>query len=272
MGNTVPNNDAMLEIAKKEYDDAGWYRSAQQLGADVLDKVRNVIEKISQENRPEVVHEKGTNIVRAVHGCHLYNETSANLVRLPIFVELAEALVGDQVYVYQFKVNLKQPHEGAAWPWHQDYTFWKNEDGMTEDRAVNIAILLDDTHEGNGPLQVLPGTHRLGLVQSTGGADAGSGNWRKHVSADLEYTVPDDEAERLEKDHGRELITGPAGTIYAFHPSIVHSSSSNKSPDRRALLLITYNAVSNATHSSPRPEFLVGTDTRPITAADDNRL
>ncbi|HWS35622.1 MAG TPA: phytanoyl-CoA dioxygenase family protein [Actinoplanes sp.] len=268
----MPITDATTEIAKKEYDDAGWHRSPHRLSADILEKVRAAIEEISRETRPEVVHEKGTNVVRAVHGCHLYDETSARLVRLPLFVELAEALTGDQVYVYQFKVNLKQPHEGAAWPWHQDYTFWKNEDGMTDDRAVNIAILLDDTHEDNGPLLVLPGTHRLGLVESSGGADAGSGDWRKHVSADLEYTVPDAEAERLAGEHGRMLITGPAGTIYAFHPSIVHSSSANRSPDRRAMLLITYNAVSNATHSSPRPEFLVGTDTRPVIAAGDNRI
>jgi ectoine hydroxylase len=264
--------DTTLKSAKNDYDGAGWYHSPERLSTDALDKIRNVIEKVSQEVRPEVVYEKDTNVVRAVHGCHLYDETIARLVRLPLFVELAEALVGDQVYVYQFKVNLKQPYEGAAWPWHQDYTFWKNEDGMTQDQAVNIAILLDDTHEENGPLRVLPGTHRLGLVQASGGEDAGNGDWRKHVAADLEYTVPDDEANRLEKEYGRELITGPAGSIYAFHPSIVHSSSSNKSPDRRALLLITYNAVSNATLSSPRPEFLVGTDTRPLVAAEDNEL
>lgn len=210
-------------------------------------------------------------MVRAVHGCHLFDQTSAKLVRLPLLVELAEALVGEPVYVYQFKVNLKQPYEGAAWPWHQDYTFWRNEDGMTDDRAVNIGVLLDDTHEGNGPLRVLPRTHRLGLIESAENGGR-SGDWRKHVAANLEYTVPDPEAERLEREYGRELVVGPAGSIFAFHPSIVHSSSSNTSPGRRALLLVTYNAVSNAPISSPRPEFLVGRDTRAVVPTEDNSL
>ncbi|MEH1097927.1 phytanoyl-CoA dioxygenase family protein [Micromonospora sp. CPCC 205561] len=260
-----------LKPVKDEYDVTGWCRNPESLSIENVEKLRESIDRISRENRPEVVYEQGTNVVRAVHGCHLFDETSAKLVRLPLLVELAEALVGEPVYVYQFKVNLKQPYEGAAWPWHQDYTFWRHEDGMTDDRAVNIAILLDDTHEGNGPLRVLPGTHRLGLIEAAEDRSR-SGDWRKHVSANLEYTVADADAERLEKEYGRELVVGAAGSIFAFHPSIVHSSSSNTSPDRRALLLVTYNAVSNAPGSSPRPEFLVSRDTRPVVPAEDNFL
>jgi ectoine hydroxylase len=267
----MPLSTQDLGIAKAEYETAGYYRHVDSLGAENIGKIRDSVERISRETRPEVIFEKDTNVVRAVHGCHLFDETSAKLVRLPLLLGLAEALVGEPVYVYQFKVNLKQPFEGAAWPWHQDYTFWRNEDGMADDRAVNIAVLLDETHESNGPLQVLPGTHRLGLVETADQAER-SGDWRQHVSADLEYTVPDDAAERLEKEYGKQLIVGPVGSIFAFHPSIVHSSSSNRSPDRRAMLLVTYNAVSNAPQSSPRPEFLVSKDTTPVTAVADNRL
>ncbi|MFC7883262.1 phytanoyl-CoA dioxygenase family protein [Streptomyces sp. NPDC057376] len=254
-----------IDIAQVEYGTAGYHRHTESLSAHEIGRIRDSIDRISRQTRPEVVFEKDTEVVRAVHGCHLFDETSARLVRHPLLLGLAESIIGEPVYVYQFKVNLKQPFEGAAWPWHQDYTFWRNEDGMTDDRAVNIAVLLDDTHEGNGPLQVLPGTHELGLVETAGRAGR-SGDWRQHVAADLEYTVPDDVAERLRQEYGKELIVGPAGSVFAFHPSIVHASSSNRSPDRRAMLLITYNAVSNAPRSSPRPEFLVSKDTTPVTA------
>jgi ectoine hydroxylase len=267
----MSGNNAALKQAKDEYDLTGWCRNSESIARENVEKLHAAVDRISQESRPEVVYEQGTNVVRAIHGCHLFDETSARLVRLPLLVELAERLVGEPVYVYQFKINLKQPYEGAAWPWHQDYTFWRNEDGMPDDRAVNIAILLDDTHEGNGPLRVLPQTHQLGLIESAGDRNR-SGDWRKHVAADLEYTVPESDAERLEKEYGKELIVGPAGSIFAFHPSIVHASSSNTSSDRRALLLVTYNAVSNAPRSSPRPEFLVSRDTRPVVPADSNLL
>lgn len=183
-------------------------------------------------------------------------------------VDLAQTLIGEPVYVYQFKVNLKQPYEGAAWPWHQDYAFWEKEDGMPDDKAVNIAVFLDDVHAANGPLQVIPGSHRFGLVEDDVAAKEATGDWRQHVSADLEYTVPAEKAAALAAERGTVSVEGPVGSYYAFHPSIVHSSSNNLSADRRALLLITYNAVSNAPAAPTRPEFLVSRDATPISALE----
>jgi ectoine hydroxylase len=59
-------------------------------------------------------------------------------------------------------------------------------------------------------------------------------------------------------------MLGPAGTLTAFHPNLVHSSSDNLSPDRRAVLLITYNAVGNAPIQPTRPDFLVDRDATPV--------
>ncbi len=228
---------------------------------------------MSREIRPEVVLEADGKTVRAIHGCHLFDQVCARLVALPLLAGLAEELLEEPVYVYQFKVNLKQPHDGAAWPWHQDFAFWAKEDGMEKPHAVTVAVLLDDTHEANGPLQLLPGTHVLGLVEADGATAAEpSGDWRRHVSAALEHTVPTEKAEELAEKYGRELGVGPAGSVFAFHPSIVHSSSDNLSPDRRALLLITYNAVSNAPDISRRPEFLVSRDTTPVVPVENDVL
>nr|WP_067582950.1 phytanoyl-CoA dioxygenase family protein [Amycolatopsis rubida] len=261
----------MLE-AKDKYDRDGWFQSPELLAKSLIGELRESVERISLQTRPEVVYEKGSRIVRAIHGCHAFDEACARLVRLPALLDLAHALIGEPVYVYQFKVNLKQPYAGAAWPWHQDYAFWNREDGMPSDRVVNLAIFLDDTYEGNGPLQVIPGTHRLGIIEP--GDERmirATGDWRKHVSADLEHTVPLEYAERLIEERGKFLLVGASGTLCAFHPSIVHSSSDNLSGNRRALLLITYNSVNNVPAHPNRPEFLVGRDTAPVVGLEDGR-
>jgi ectoine hydroxylase len=118
---------------------------------------------------------------------------------------------------------------------------------------------------------LIPQSHQLGIID--GGVDGNggsgpprqrSGDWRQHVSSDLEYTIPESQANQLVEKYGTSLATGPIGTICAFHPNIVHSSSNNSSNDRRALLLVTYNLVSNAPPSPTRPEFLVSRDSAPV--------
>jgi len=260
----------LLGGAKITYDREGWCEYPLPFDAATVALLKQSVERISREARPEVVHEKGSGAVRAVHGCHTFDSVCARFTRLPRLVDLAQTLVGAPVYVYQFKVNLKQPYEGAAWPWHQDFTFWTVEDGMPAPDAVNITICLDNAHAENGPLVVIPGSHRHGLIDApTGGA---TGDWRSHVSTDLAYTVSDDQAGRLLREYGSRTLLGPAGTVYAFHPSIVHSSSNNRSPDRRALMLITYNAVHNAPPHPTRPEFLVDRNTAAIERADSDSL
>ncbi|WP_330261305.1 phytanoyl-CoA dioxygenase family protein [Streptomyces sp. NBC_00539] len=237
-----------------------------------VELLRRRVADISGRRRPEVVHEKDSDVVRAIHGCHEFDDVCAALVRHPMLVEIAETLIGGPVYVYQFKVNLKQAREGAAWPWHQDYAFWSEEDAMPRPDAVNFAIPLDDVHEENGPLVVIPGSHTMGLFDLPDKSADTASDWRRHVSNDLAYTVDEARAQRLIAENGTSTILGGAGSLHAFHPSIVHSSSNNRSADRRALLLITYNAVANAPANPTRPAFLVGRDTTPITGCHDERL
>ena len=45
------------------------------------------------------------------------------------------------------------------WTWHAD-------DQMPEARAMNIAIFLDDVNEFNGPLMLIPGSHKLGVLEA----------------------------------------------------------------------------------------------------------
>jgi ectoine hydroxylase len=132
---------------------------------------------------------------------------------------------------------------------------------MPAPAALNGAILRDDFDHDNGPLRVVPGSNRLGLLTPTGAGQRESRGWQEHVSADLTYTVPDRAVAGLLAGGEPEPLVGPAGTVYAFHPSIVHSSARNTSDRRRSMLVITYNAVSNVPAHPNRPEFLVGRET-----------
>ena len=75
-------------------------------------------------------------------------------------------LFDEEVYMHQFKINGKMAFAGDVWQWHQDYGTWLNDDMMPTERAMNVAIFLDDVNEFNGPLMFIPGSHKKGVVEA----------------------------------------------------------------------------------------------------------
>ena len=95
-----------------------------------------------------------------------YSEPFARLARHPRMVEPVQDLFGEALYMHQFKINGKMAFEGDVWQWHQDYGTWKNDDLMPTERAMNVAIFLDDVNEFNGPLMFIPGSHKKGVIDA----------------------------------------------------------------------------------------------------------
>ncbi|WMS87312.1 phytanoyl-CoA dioxygenase family protein [Pleionea litopenaei] len=201
--------------------------------------------------------------VRAIHGPHLYDQSFLNLTRKSEFKTLCQALVDEEVYVHQFKINMKQSGYGKRWPWHQDFIFWNKNDHIEHERLLNIAIILTKTSHEHGPLCVIPNSHRMGNLCKK--IDSQSAGWGQDVSSNLTYQVDRHTVEPLIRDNGLEFIVGEPGDVFVFNPQIVHCSSDNISIADRRLLIITYNAINNApTRPSSRPEFLCAKDVSSI--------
>lgn len=206
------------------------------------------------EDSPRRTTEKVSGVVRGVHGGHLYREQLARLVRLPRLLQVAQRLLQDDAYVYQFKINTKQAFKGEVWDWHQDYIFWYYEDGMVAPSALTAAVFLDDVTEFNGPLVFVPGAHRDGMIDVV----AKPGDWKGTLTADLKYALDSSTVSSLVSRNGLIAPKGQLGSVLWFDCNIPHSSAPNISPLERDLILITYNAVSNALSAdSSRPEWLV---------------
>lgn len=228
---------------------------------------------------PGRVFEKHSGVVRAIHGPHLFNELFGRLARLPRLLSPAMQLLGGPVYIHQYKINAKAAFEGEIWKWHQDYQFWRDEDGLMTAQVINAAIFVDEVHEFNGPLIVVPGSHTEGLIEmavhtpATAEADA-ERPWLSAVSADLKLTIDQPTLRRLVAQHGMVAPKGPRGSVLFFHPNIVHGSAPNMSPHDRTLVVITYNSVANQPRpvASPRPEFMAGRDYTPLEPLAEDTL
>src|SRR5882672_7950171 len=72
------------------------------------------------QRRPENVREKGSDAVRTNFAAHLYITPFAKLARHPRMVEPVMQLLGEGLYMHQFKINGKMAFDGDLWQWHQD--------------------------------------------------------------------------------------------------------------------------------------------------------
>jgi len=220
------------------------------------------------QRRPENVREKDSDAVRTNFAAHMYSEPFARLARHPRMVEPVMDLFDEQLYMHQFKINGKMAFEGDVWQWHQDYGTWLNDDRMPAERAMNVAIFLDDVNEYNGPLMFIPGSHRKGVIDA------------RHDLTTTSYplwTVDNALIAQLVqraggKDGGIVSPKGPAGSMILFHSCLVHASTSNLSPWNRVSVYLSLCAVSNHIRRFKRPEYIAHRDFTPIECLPDDCL
>ncbi|MFD7845081.1 phytanoyl-CoA dioxygenase family protein [Nocardia sp. NPDC059764] len=210
---------------------------------------------------PHVVMEPDSGRVGALYAAHLRRTEFAALVRsATLLTPVHQLLETDGVYVYQLKINVKSALGNNKVDWHQDYAAWKIADRLPAPNLVNVAVLLDDSTEFNGPLYFIPGSHKAGLTLRAGGGAMTPG---QHFDP-ADIALGADELARLIDRNGIRSIRAEAGSVVYFHPEIVHSSPTNMSPADRRLLIITYNHSRNLP-ATERPEYLVGRDTAALT-------
>ncbi|HEY1722381.1 MAG TPA: phytanoyl-CoA dioxygenase family protein [Magnetospirillaceae bacterium] len=146
-------------------------------------------------------------------------------------VDTMESLLGGEVYHYHSKLTAKDPYEGGAWEWHQDYGYWYA-NGCLFPLMASCMIALDRSDRDNGCLQVLKGSQAMGRIE--------------HVHLDGKQVGAD--PARIEMAMQRlELIyceMNPGDGLF-FHSNLLHRSDQNRSARRRWTLLCCYNAARN---------------------------
>ncbi|MFF5037374.1 phytanoyl-CoA dioxygenase family protein [Nocardia salmonicida] len=210
---------------------------------------------------PHRILDEESNALAALYASNQRVDEFAELIRSPRMLHPARTLVGGQVYIYQFKINVKPAFGRDRVSWHQDYTAWKIADRLPAPRLVNAALLLDEATEFNGPLTFIPGSHRAGILRDN--RDDSSAD-ELHLDPENIALRPQHIANSVDK-FGMRSVQAPAGSLILFSPEVVHGSAPNMSPLPRRLLIATYNECSNLPRTpQPRASYLVGDDVRPL--------
>lgn len=249
----------LSEAQVDEYSQRGYLLFDSLFSPTEVDRLVDAFDRDRAEPGPHRIMEEGTDLVRALYASHARSPEFAALVRSPKLLAPARQLLRADAYIYQFKINTKYDFGGEGWSWHQDFPAWRLMDNLGAPDLVNVGVFLDEATEFNGPLIVVPGSHRDGLLRDGRNAATKSD---QHLDPD-DIALSSAQMADLVHRHGMTSLKGAAGSVVFFHPELVHGSGPNMSPFPRKLLIATYNDVANPPRppGDPRAEYLVGRDT-----------
>lgn len=135
---------------------------------------------------------------------------------------MVSQLIGYGLHCNGNKLNMKQPGYGSPVEWHQDWSFYPH----TNDDLLAVGVAIDDMTEENGPLLVIPGSHKGPIYDH-------------HQDGRFCGAVTDPAF----SDKGAVPVMVKAGGITIHHARTLHGSVANTSGKPRRLLLFQYCAI-----------------------------
>ncbi|WP_163575132.1 ectoine hydroxylase [Halomonas faecis] len=237
-----PLSQAQLD----EFDRKGFLFEPNVISGEELAELRRELKALLGRDefrgRDFSIEEPQGKEIRSLFAVHFLSERFNQLACDDRLMGRARQILGGEAYVHQSRINYKPGFEGKGFNWHSDFETWHAEDGMPAMHAVSASIVLTDNHEFNGPLMLIPGSHRV-FVPCLG--ETPDDNHKQSLKKQ-EIGVPGRDAlSELVKRHGIEAPTGAAGGLLLFDCNTLHGSNANMSPDPRSNAFFVYNRRDN---------------------------
>ncbi len=127
-------------------------------------------------------------------------------IRHPRFRAITRELIGPEVSIYRGMFMNKPALRGTYLPYHQDGgSQWQ----LDRDPSVTIWTALDDATVENGCMQVIPGSHKLGLLSERG------------------HTITPEQENLYAPDDKSVYLEAKAGEAILLHNLLLHRSGVN---------------------------------------------
>ncbi|MGJ3243418.1 MAG: phytanoyl-CoA dioxygenase family protein [Opitutales bacterium] len=150
-----------------------------------------------------------------------YDRVFLELMQHPVLEDACRRVYGPKADVACFRAMfMNKPAGQGTWlPWHQDRWNW-----LDKDPELTVWAALDPATRANGCVQIVPGTHRIGLVNP----DHASGFLTGEQAAAY---APAEKVVHLELE---------AGDVALLHNRLLHASDVNRSDQSRRAFSICY--------------------------------
>jgi ectoine hydroxylase-related dioxygenase (phytanoyl-CoA dioxygenase family) len=218
------------------YRDQGYLLVEDVIDAPLLARLRGATEEMIERSRAvresdavfdlDEGHSAATPRLTRVKHPHLNVPGFDEVLHAPKVKAVLQDLLGPAVRLQTTKLNTKAPGGGAAVEWHQDWAFYPH----TNDDLLALGLILADVDEANGPLMVIPGSHKGPTLD----------HFRNGV-----FAGAIDPADPLFDLSKAVTLTGKAGSMSVHHVRLLHGSAPNMS-DRARLICFYEMAAGDA--------------------------
>ena len=227
---------------KTEYEAKGYFvvehlltqHEVQRLRQRTIDIAERQVEFPSEKIELEPgATSQSIETLRKINGCAEHDPVFLAHAATEKILDIVESLLGPDIMLFGSQTFMKPPG-GVEKPYHQDSAYFSIEPMD----LVTCWTALDDVTLENGCMWVVPGSHRLGVLEH-------SQSWQ--IGDRVDKQVPGGDIDR-----DREVpITMPAGSCSFHHSLILHKSNANEtSHPRRGAAVHYMSAESRWTHPS----------------------
>lgn len=141
-----------------------------------------------------------------------------NYIQHPHFQSIAKRIIGEEVSIYRAMFMNKPAGKGTELPYHQDAGLqWQ----LDRDPVMTVWTALDPATRDNGCIEVIPGSHKLGLLSEFG------------------HTISPEQEERCSK-MGSVFLEAEMGEVILLHNLLLHRSGINPTDAPRRAFSVCY--------------------------------
>tara|TARA_B100000214_G_C23958124_1_gene623921 strand:- start:1266 stop:2039 length:774 start_codon:yes stop_codon:yes gene_type:complete len=161
-------------------------------------------------------YETSDTSVLHTHNVQSYSSKMLKMIQNEKLLDIAELLIGKDIILHHTKLFSKPPMHGAAFPLHQDWSYFPTE----KNSMIAAVVFVSDCKKGMGRIRIVKGSHMMGNVN---GSDGHSKITEIHGKHSLETATP---------------ISAHKGDVLFFHCCTLHGSKPNLSKHERKSILI----------------------------------
>jgi ectoine hydroxylase-related dioxygenase (phytanoyl-CoA dioxygenase family) len=156
---------------------------------------------------------------------HHYFDWAYQVVTNEKLLDVVESILGDDILVYGTLVLAKQPQDLRYASWHQD-SFYS---GLHLTPSTTAWIALTPSHERNGCMRVIAGSHKLGALD--------------HENVENDPNMLNRRGERIkiavDESQAVAVVLKP-GEMSLHESTLVHGSTPNKSDEPRIGFIVRF--------------------------------